>query len=150
MADNIIVMPGSARLDLSPLDAVAREFGWKVRTVEDAGEIAAVASRQNARGVLLCRNAFGSATSWKEAIRQVRFAFPAVPVIALYGFSEPIGWSELSDAGAFHSLWLPLKKNEVRQSLGFLANAERTPSGLPEWSSTTIERALTAGSAFRA
>ena len=150
MADNMIVMPGSARLDLSPLDVVAREFGWKVRTVEDAGEIAAVASRRDARAVLLCRDAFGPRASWQEAIRLARFALPAVPVITLHGFSEPIGWSELSDAGAFHSLWLPLKENEVRQSLGFLANAEKQTRSLAEWSPTAIDRVMTAGAAFTA
>jgi hypothetical protein len=46
-------------------------------------------------------------------------------VIACHGFAESIDWPELCDAGAFHTLWLPLKENEVRQSLGFVWGSEK-------------------------
>ncbi|HTA44410.1 MAG TPA: hypothetical protein VK789_18300 [Bryobacteraceae bacterium] len=144
MADNIVVIPGSARLDLSAIDAIAGEFGWKIRIAEDAGEVAAVASRRKVRAVLLCRDAFGSSVCWQEAIRLANFAFAGAPVIALHGFAESIAWADLSDAGAFHSLWLPLKENEVRQSLGFLAHSSRREASLSEWNGGTIERVMAA------
>jgi len=70
--------------------------------------------------VLFYRDAFGPDCSWTEAIRQLRMALPGTRVVPCLGFSESTEWQELSDAGAFHALWLPLKENEVRQSFGFL------------------------------
>lgn len=75
--------------------------------------------------MLFCRDAFGQDYSWREAIRLTRLAFPGLPAIALHGFAESADWSELSGLGAFHSLWLPLKENEVRQSCGFLSAAAK-------------------------
>lgn len=124
MIDNIIVMPGSARLDLSPLTAVAEEFGWKVELAGDPDRFEALAVSRKPLAVLFHRDAFGQEYSWGETIRLLRVTLPGVSLVALRGFSESIDWQELSDAGAFHSLWLPLKENEVRQSLGFLVKLE--------------------------
>jgi hypothetical protein len=146
MADNIVVMPGSTRLDLSVIDAIAGEFGWKIQIAEDAGEVAAVASLRKVRAVLLCSDAFGPSVFWQDAIRLANFVFPGAPVIALHGFAESIAWPELCDAGAFHSLWVPLKENEVRQSLGFVANAGRLPGAPGEWNPRTTGRVMLAGS----
>jgi hypothetical protein len=45
--------------------------------------------------------------------------------VVCHGFSEPIDWPALRDAGAFDALWLPLKEDEVRRSLGFVWEAEK-------------------------
>jgi hypothetical protein len=50
---------------------------------------------------------------------------PAARLIPCQGFSESSDWQDLSDAGAFHPLWLPLKENELRQCLGFIWQAEK-------------------------
>lgn len=126
MAYNIIVMPGRVRLDCSALNTVAGEFGWDVEVAHDLDQVEAIGAPRRTRGVLFNRDAFGPGYSWQEAIRLLRALLPGVCLVALYGFSETVDWQELSDAGAFHSLWLPLKENEVRQSLGFLA---RLPAG---------------------
>lgn len=130
MADNIIVMPGSARVDFSSLETVAREFGWIVQTARNADEVAAM---KPALAVFICRDALGPDSSWPAAIRFLHEAQPEAPVIVLHGFSELFDWPDLCDAGAFHSLWLPLKANEVRQSLGFLSHAGRRAACLPAW-----------------
>ena len=69
------------------------------------------------------RSAFGSC-SWVDAVHLVRSVLPEVRQIACPAFSEWVDWPSLSDAGAFHTLWLPMKENEVRQSLGFVREAE--------------------------
>jgi hypothetical protein len=117
MTGNIIVMPGSARLDLRTLQAVAGDFGWAVKVAGDMGEAS------EAQAVLFHRDALGSGCSWVDAVRLLRRALPEARLVACHGFAEPIDWPELCDAGAFHALGLPLKENEVRRSLGFIAQA---------------------------
>lgn len=119
MAANIIVMPGSARLDLLALQAVAGEFGWAVRVTNDLREAG------SAQTVLFHRDALGSGCSWLDAVRQLRLALPTARLVACHGLWESIDWPELCDAGAFHAIRLPLKANEVRQSLGFISAADK-------------------------
>lgn len=146
MADSIVVMPGSARLDFSPIAKVAGEFGWNVRIDSQGSETQRGAPDRDTMAVLLCRDAFGPGVSWREAITLLRITVPDAPVIALHGFAESMDWTELSEAGAYHSLWLPLKKNEVRQSLGFLSSAKNRPLVLSGWGSDIRLRAMSAGS----
>jgi hypothetical protein len=114
MSSNLVVMPGSKRANLPPLDAVARDFGWTVGAL--SGKTVAA---------LISRDALGSGYSWGETLRQLRLALPHVRLITCHGFSDPIDWEELSEAGAFHAIHLPLKENELRQALGFVWEAER-------------------------
>jgi len=117
MTGNIIVMPGSARLDLPTLQAVAGDFGW---TVKVAGGMPQAADVQ---AVLFYRDALGSGCSWLDAVRRLRLALPEARLVACHGLAESIDWPELCEAGAFHALGLPLNENEVRKSLGFIAQA---------------------------
>ena len=39
--------------------------------------------------------------------------------------------SSHAEVRAIHSVWLPLKESEVRQSLGFLSIADREPARFP-------------------
>jgi len=117
MAENIIVMPGSARVDLQALQAVAGEFGWEVKVAGDLHEA------RSAQVVLFHRDALGPGCSWLDAVRQLRQALPDARLVACHGIWESIDWPELCDAGAFHAIGLPLRANEVRKSLGFISAA---------------------------
>lgn len=119
MSANLIVMPGSAWLDLQALQTVAGEFGWAVTTSNDLRDAA------SAQAVLFHRDALGSGCSWLEAVRQLRLALPEARLIACHGFAEAIDWPELCDAGAFHARGLPLRASEIRRSLGFISEAEK-------------------------
>jgi len=143
MTDNILVMPGPAILDLTSINNIAEELGWKIRIAEGLGEVAAVTPRSVA-AVLFHRDAFGSAYSWRDAVRFLKVMLPGVPLVVMRGFSEAVDWPELSDEGAFHSLWLPLKESEVRQSLGFLSNADRRPARFPARSAHHLPAAIPA------
>ena len=125
MTDNLIVMPGLARLDLKALQTVAVEFGWTVNVVHDLPDLADAQADGKTAAVFFHREAFGSNCSWFEAVRLLKLVVPGVRLVACHGFQEPIDWPELCDAGAFHALWLPLKENEVRRSLGFISEAEK-------------------------
>jgi hypothetical protein len=115
MNGSIIVMPG---LDPSPLHAVAAEFGWEVQEGNPGDTVAP-------KALLLHRQAFGPGKSWLEVIRLCRFKFPEVRLIVCHGLPDSIDWPELSRTGAFHALSLPLKESELRQSLGFVWEAEQ-------------------------
>jgi len=119
MADNIIVMPGSARLDIQALQAVAGEFGWAVRVADDLRQAGA------AQTVFFHRDALGPGCSWLDAVRQLKLALPDAKLVACHGLWESIDWPELCDAGAFHAIGLPLNANEVRKSLGFISSAQK-------------------------
>lgn len=119
MTGNIIVMPGSAYLDLQALQTVAREFGWAVTVAGDLSDAA------SAQAVLFYRDALGPGCSWLDAVRLLRLVLPETRLIACHGFAETIDWPELCDAGAFHVLGLPLRASEVRRSLGFISEAEK-------------------------
>jgi hypothetical protein len=123
MTANLIVMPGSAKLDLKTLQAAAGEFGWSVAVAEDLRDAAL------AQAVLFHRDALGPGCSWLEAVRRLRLALPRARLIACHGLAEAVDWPTLCDAGAFHALGLPLRANEVRRSLGFLSEAEKRSAG---------------------
>ena len=131
MTDNIVVMPGSACIDSVAVQTVARRFGWTVEMADDLSDVCAAQSCRRTTALLFHRDAFGC-RSWLDAVRLLRFALPEVRLVACHGFSESIDWPELCDAGAFHSLWLPLKENEVRRSFGFVWEAEKRRAELTE------------------
>ncbi len=117
MAENIVLMPGSARVDSEALQTVAGEFGWAVRVTHDLREAS------SAQTVLFHRDALGPGCSWLDAVRQLRLALPEARLVACHGLWESIDWPELCDAGAFHAIGLPLRADEVRKSLGFISAA---------------------------
>lgn len=120
-------MPGSARLDIPVLRVVAEEFGWGVKLVEDISDLAVAQVCRRAAVVLFHRDAVGREHSWFDAARFLRLTLPESRLVACHGFSELLEWPELSDFGVFHAVGLPLKENEVRQSLGFVWQALNSP-----------------------
>jgi len=125
MSDQVVVMSGPTRLDLKPLEKVAREFGWVVGTASDPQLLALAFPYRKPVAVLFHRDAMGSEYSWPEALRRAHALLPEVRIIACHGFAEYVNWPELRSAGAFHALPIPLRENEVRQSLGFVLDAEK-------------------------
>jgi hypothetical protein len=124
MTGGITVLPGSARIDLSALRRVAADFGWAVDVAHNLSEAAAAQALRPTVAVLFSSDALGPGNSWIETIRLLRAALPKVRLVACHSFTESIDWPELCDAGAFHALWLPLKEDEVRRTLGFIWAAE--------------------------
>jgi len=124
MSDNIIVMPGAARVEIEDLRNVARKFGWPVKTAQFLRDAEGTVDSDTA-AIFFHRSAVQPDCSWLEALRQIKAIFPDVAPIACHAFSEPIDWPILCAAGAFHDVWLPLKASEVRKSLGFVSEARR-------------------------
>ncbi len=130
MGANVIVLTGPTRVDLASVHEAADAFGWAVNIAETPGDVALI-DRDEVVAILFHRDAFSPRYSWCDAIRFLHALLPGVPIIAMRGFSEAVDWPQLSDAGAFHSLWLPLKESEVRQSFGFLSSTRQRPERIP-------------------
>ncbi len=124
MAENIIVMPGRACFDFRIVHGSAQGFGWTIEVADDLHAAAVIQASRKTIAVLFHREALGSC-SWQDGIRALRRTLPDVRPIACHGFSESADRPGLCDAGAFHSLWLPMKEDEVRRALGFVWAAER-------------------------
>lgn len=117
MSETIVVMLEDPS-DVAGLTATAAEMGWRTEIVREPAAV------EHAIAVFVDRSFIEPDCSWPEAVRRMRNTLPASHIVVCHGFSEAIDWEELADAGAFHALALPLKPNEVHQSLGFLLEAE--------------------------
>jgi hypothetical protein len=119
MSNHVFAMlvPGSA--DLPLLVDCASKLEWEVEPVCQPEFL----RDSPAAGIFLQKEALGEC-SWIDAIETIRALAPSARIIVCHNFSEPIDWQELSEAGAFHAVALPLSENEVQQSLGFLWAAE--------------------------
>lgn len=100
-----------------PLEDLAGEFGWSLERVFGLERLRSLALERIVAAVLFDPSDLNLA--WKQALRSVREAAPGSLTILCHRFSEAIPWPELVEAGAFHSLRLPLDLHEVRQSFGF-------------------------------
>jgi hypothetical protein len=133
---------GAQTIDAAVLSKVAREFGWEVGVARDPGMIAANLPGKVPLAVFYHPSAVGFDCNWVEATRRLARMLPGVRLIACHGFSEAMDWSSVHAAGAFHDLSLPLKENEVRQSLGFILDAQKR---LADASATLLMRHRTHG-----
>lgn len=124
--ETLVVMPGLSEAFSTTLALVAQEFGWAVVTVSGADEVSCLARSRRVSAVFFLRDA-SSGESWSDALGRLRLLATEAHLIPCCGFSDPVDWDQLRDAGAFHSLWLPLKENELRQCLGFIWQATRVP-----------------------
>jgi DNA-binding NtrC family response regulator len=130
--ENVVLLMGSDRdwmgsdRDCHPaLNAVAADFGWTVEVASDLNSVAAAQTHRTTVALFFCHDALGPNYSRLETIHLIRAALPQVRLVVCHGFSETIDWPELSDAGAFHELWLPLQENEVRLCLGFVREDQK-------------------------
>jgi len=125
MASNIIVVPGLGDLDLTSLNRVAVDFGWAVQVAHDLRQAVGMWAQPGTVAVFANHDAVGAGFSWLDIVRLLIRTMPDARVVVCHGFGDVFDWPELSDAGAFHALRLPLQEDELRQSLGFIWEAEK-------------------------
>jgi DNA-binding NtrC family response regulator len=127
-----------------PLEALAAEFGWSLERVFSHEALSRLAAERIVPAVLFDPRSLRMA--WHQAPAFVRQEAPNSHPILCYRFSELITWSELVNAGAFHSLRLPLDLREVRQSFGFVwaatSSASKNLGSMPAPSRIPALRAL--------
>lgn len=111
-------------MELRVLRTAAREFGFAVEVARDLPEAMALAAAGEVGAVFFRQDAIAAELSWTETIGRLKTVFPDARLIACHGYAESIDWPELGDAGAFHVLGYPFRAAEVRQSLGFIMQAQ--------------------------
>ena len=129
-----------------PLEDLAAEFGWSLEKVFSRDGLSRLAAERPVVAVLF--DPSGLKMGWNQALRLVLEAAPGSHAILCHRFSEAIPWDEVVEAGAFHSLRLPLDLCEVRQSFGFVwaaTNRASTNLSLPAPSRIPALRALAVG-----
>jgi hypothetical protein len=105
---------------------VVQEFGWSLECVSSFENLRKLLRDRSAVAVLFEPKALG--ISWEEALGLVLEIAPDALPMVCQRFSETVIWPDLAEAGAFHSLSLPIDARELRQSLGFVWTAKRAAS----------------------
>jgi hypothetical protein len=113
MPDTVVVV-GELHAKVGLLATLACNFGWRLAQVDTLVELA----QFDPQALYL---------PWRVALGSVLEAAPLSFPIVCRGFADKTPWSEMSGAGAFHSVNLPIDADEVRQSFGFVwaASLER-------------------------
>jgi hypothetical protein len=129
MAQETVVIAGNLRVEHLALDHLAAEFGWSLEQARSVPDVAELNAGRNLVAVLFSPRNLG--LPWEQALRAVLDAAPRALPILCHGFAEGIDWPQAARAGAFHSLLLPFKVSEIRQSLGFVFDAKCGSAILP-------------------
>lgn len=122
MASKIVVLFGDLPVERRALDLLVAEFGWSLKEVRTVRDLAQVSLDHNLVTVLFDPQHLS--LPWDQALRVISEAAPRALPILCHRFAEAIDWPQVAEAGAFHSLQLPLNQREVRQSLGFVWSAK--------------------------
>jgi len=115
--EKAVVIVGNLLVDCLRLAEIAREFGWALEKATDLVHLKALSRDYDPVVVLF--DSTGLQEPWQRALQTILAAAPGALPIVCHRFSDTISWPDLVQAGAFHSLRLPLDPREVHQSLGF-------------------------------
>jgi hypothetical protein len=121
MKQGTVVLAGRISVEHLRLDALIAEFGWSLINAGDLCRLAELNESKHIVAVLFSPK--GLELPWDRALSSTMAAAPHALPILCHGFAEPVDWPVAAEAGAFHSLLLPFKLHEVRQSLGFAWSA---------------------------
>lgn len=114
----VVVLGNPDVVEMAAFERLTPEFGWSVEVAPDLSALKHWRNAGNVVAVFFECNSLG--LPWEKALQLVREAMPQALLIPCHRFSDSVNWPDLADAGAFHAVALPLKSNEVRQSLSFV------------------------------
>ena len=148
MPSGIVVLFGDLPVERQALDPLIAEFGWSLIEVRSIRDLAQANCDHNLIAVLFDPQTL--CLPWDRALRSILDAAPRTLPILCHRFAEAIDWPQVAEAGAFHSLQLPLNQREVRQSLGFVWSVKRRSSAIsmhirPDPSGAVSEQAQKSG-----
>jgi DNA-binding NtrC family response regulator len=123
MSKTVAVL-GSAPAQEPSLAELAWKFGWSVAVVSDIDALEALYETHDVVAVLFDPRALG--VGWRRALAAVLRAAPGALPVVCQSFAEPLPWSEMAAAGAFHLLCYPFSAGELRQTLAFVSAARRS------------------------
>lgn len=118
-----VALLGNLNIEPAGFGVLAADFNWTVDRAATLAGLRKMSAAQNVVAVLFDARTLG--VSWNDALELVLDAAPRALPIVCTGFSEPIPWVELADAGAFYELRLPMNEGEASRCLGFIWAAKR-------------------------
>jgi DNA-binding NtrC family response regulator len=118
-----VALLGDLNIEPAVFGALAANFDWAVDRATTLSSLREMSAAENVVAVLFDARNLG--ISWNDALESVLAAAPRALPIVCTGFSEPVRWPELADAGAFHELRLPINEGEAKRCLGFIWAAKR-------------------------
>jgi len=122
IAKAVVVLLGDLSSGSTLLNNVIHDFGWSYEQVSSFENLRKLHRDRSVVAVLFEPNAMGIASN--EALSRILEVAPDALPMVCQRFSETAVWPDLAEAGAFHSLSLPLDARELRQSLGFVWTAK--------------------------
>jgi DNA-binding NtrC family response regulator len=123
MTSRTVVLAGRLSVEHLALEALVAEFGWSLKEADGLRRLAELNESHTIAAVLFSPKSLE--LPWERAVRHILDAAPGALPVLCHGFAEKIDWPRAAHAGVFHSLLLPFKLQEVRQSLGFAWSAKR-------------------------
>ena len=117
-----IALLGDFSKDPVALGPIGDEFRWSVDAVPDLRGLEDLCRRNDVVAVLL--NAPTLDVPWEDALKAVRAVAPEARTVICTSAPEMHRRREMTEAGAYHTLLLPLDSREVRQSLSFVAGSQ--------------------------
>jgi DNA-binding NtrC family response regulator len=121
MTQPTVVLLGDLSIEMAAVSGSVREFGWSMEAAASLDQLRQLGRARSIVAVIL--DAKGLGLTLEQALRAAQKAAPNARLIACHRFSDRVDWPELAEAGAFHALAVPLDRDEVRQSLGFVWSA---------------------------
>lgn len=118
MAHGTVVILGRLPIERGVVECLESQFGFSFRQIESLQALPDMDPSDDVIAVLF--NPSSAGVAWDESLNSVLHAFPRAFPILCHGFADPIDWPQAADAGAFHSIPVPIKLAELRQSLGFV------------------------------
>jgi hypothetical protein len=129
MTNPTVVLLGNLSVGGPDVGDLVREFGWSIEASPSFDHLRQLSRTRSIVAVLFDSSELKLAAD--QALRAAHKAAPNARLISCHRFSEPVDWPVLAEAGAFHALALPLDRDEVRQSLGFVWSARlRRPANV--------------------
>lgn len=115
-----LILLGQFPDDRPVIDAVAAEFGWQTAAAADQRQLEQLRQSGPVVGTLVDMATCGNAASLSAACGS-----GSMRAVLCTSAAARMRADELEKLRAFDALLLPLQRDELRQSLGFLASALR-------------------------
>jgi DNA-binding NtrC family response regulator len=128
----IVAFLGHIPVERQSLERLAWKCGWSLK---HAGSLSDLAGLNERKVVCVLFDPKELDKDWRTAVQWVLQAAPdALPIICRR-FSEASRGPEIATAGAYHFLHYPFALSEIRQSFGFVLEAQRRNNklGLSRW-----------------
>lgn len=116
-----VVLLGDFSEERLPLATIGREFALRMFRATDLNDLESLCRWTTVSAVLV--HAPTVRMHWIQALHQVKTLAPRARVVICHGVNDANAILDMTDAGAFHTLLVPLEHGEVRQSLGFISAA---------------------------